>query len=111
MLAHDGAAMADFFEGVDLRFVDSLVVPASVHDVEGRFLHMNAGAEQACGMSNAELLGHHYTELLHPEARENVEVQFRRAVDGEPTDFETFFFDASGQLRGTRAQHLPLRNG
>jgi DNA-binding CsgD family transcriptional regulator len=73
---------------------------------------MNAAAERASGHSNAELLGHHFTELLPREARENVEAQFRRAVErGEPTDFETAFIDASGRLRGTRAQHLPLRDG
>jgi PAS domain S-box-containing protein len=96
----------------DLWLVDSLVVPASLHDVGGRFVHMNAAAERASGKSNAQLLGHHFTELLPPEARENVKAQFQRAVErGEPTDFETAFIDASGQLRGTRAQHLPLRDG
>jgi PAS domain S-box-containing protein len=97
-------------EDVDLWLVDSLVVPASLHDVDGRFVHMNAAAERASGYSNAELLGRHYTDLLRPEARANVETQFRRAVErGEPTDFETVFVDAGGHLRGTRAQHLPLR--
>ena len=48
---------------------------------------------------------------MPPEARENVEAQFRRAVEtGEPTDFETVFVDGSGHLRGVRAQHLPLRS-
>ena len=99
-------------QGVDLWLVDSLVVPASLHDVEGRFVHMNAAAERASGHSNAALLGHHFTELVLGEAREQVEAQFRRAVErGEPTDFETAFIDASGHLRGTRAQHLPLRDG
>jgi PAS domain S-box-containing protein len=98
-------------QDVDPWLVDSLVVPASLHDVDGRFMHINAGAERASGKSNAELLGHHFTELLHPEARENVEAQFRRAVElGEPTDFETVFVDASGRLRGVRAQHLPLQD-
>jgi DNA-binding NarL/FixJ family response regulator len=73
---------------------------------------MNAAAERASGNSNAELLGHHYTALLPEEAREHVMAQFRHAVDhGEPTDFETAFIDASGRMRGTRAQHLPLRQG
>ncbi len=99
-------------QGVDLWLVDTLVVPASLHDVDGRFVHMNAAAERASGTTNARLLGLHYTELLPEEARANVEAQFRRAVErGEPTDFETVFVDASGQLRGTRAQHLPLRDG
>ena len=103
--------MPHHLQDVDLWLVDSLVVPASLHDVDGRFVHMNAAAERASGNSNAELLGHRFTEPLHPEARENVEAQFRRAVElGVPTDFETVFVDASGRLRGVRAQHLPLRS-
>jgi PAS domain S-box-containing protein len=99
-------------QGVDLWLIDTLVVPASLHDVDGRFVHMNAAAERASGRSNARLLGRHFTEMLPEEARANVEAQFRRAVErGEPTNFETVFVDASGQLRGTRAQHLPLRDG
>lgn len=96
----------------DLRLVDSLMVPVSLHDVDGRFVHMNAAAERACGYSNDEMLGRDLTDLLRPEAREIVETHFRRAVEcGEPTDFETVFVDAGGHLRGVRAQHLPLREG
>lgn len=73
---------------------------------------MNAAAERACGKSNAQMRGGPLTELLPPEAHENVEAQFRRVVElGEPTDFETFFVDANGRLRGVRAQQLPLRSG
>jgi PAS domain S-box-containing protein len=95
---------------LDLWLVDSLVVPASLHDVSGRFIRVNPAAEQASGHSNAWWLGRHFTEPIPPEAREKVSALFRRAVEtGEPTDFETVFNDASGQLRGVRAQHLPLR--
>jgi PAS domain S-box-containing protein len=105
-------AMAHRLQDVDLWLVDSLVVPASLHDVNGRFVHMNAAAERASGKSNKQMLGGHFTDPLPPEAREGVAAQFRRAVErGEPTDFETVFIDASGQLRGVRAQHLPLRSG
>jgi PAS domain S-box-containing protein len=111
-LVHHVGAMSYSLQDVDLWLVDSLMIPASVHDAEGRFLHMNEAAERAIGQSNAQLLGRHFTEPVPPEARENVAAQFRRAVErGEPTDFETVFVDASGQLRGVRAQHLPLRSG
>src|SRR6266436_2401363 len=104
--------MSRRMQDVDVWLVDSLVVPASLHDVEGRFVHMNAAAERALGNSNSQMLGHHFSEPLPREARESVEAQFRRAVErGEPTDFETAFIDASGRLRGVRAQHLPLRSG
>ena len=104
--------MPHSLQGLDPWLIDSLVVPASLHDVEGRFVHMNVAAERASGSSNAKLRGHHLTELLHPEARENVTAHFRRAVErGELADFETVFVDASGRLRGVRAQHLPLRQG
>lgn len=95
---------------IDLWLVDSLVVPASLHDVDGRFIRVNPAAEKASGRSNAWWVGRHFTDPIPAEAREKVVAQFRRAVEsGEPTDFETAFTDASGQLRGVRAQHLPLR--
>jgi PAS domain S-box-containing protein len=100
------------WQGVDMSFVDSLMVPASLHDVDGRFIHMKAAAERASGLSRERLLGRHYTEPVSPEARQSVAEQFRRAVEcGEPTDFETVFIDGSGELRGVRAQHLPLCSG
>src|SRR5437763_5343993 len=106
------ASMPHRLQHVDFSLVDSLAVPASLHDVDGRFIHMNRGAEEASGSSKAELLGRHFGELIPPEARENVEAQFRRAAEcGEPTNFETVFVDAAGHLRGVRAQHLPLRDG
>jgi PAS domain S-box-containing protein len=104
--------MTDGLQDVDVWLVDSLVVAASLHDVYGRFVHMNAAAEQASGYSNAQLRGRHVTDTIPPEARDYVEALFRRAVEhGEPTDFETMFEDAGGHRRGTRAQHLPLRRG
>jgi PAS domain S-box-containing protein len=110
-LVQNAGAMASRLQAVDLWLVDSLVVPASLHDVDGRFVHMNAAAERASGYSNAQMVGRHVTDLLRPEGRAVVETQFRRAAEhGEPTDFETVFVDAAGQLRGVRAQHLPLRD-
>jgi PAS domain S-box-containing protein len=98
--------------GADLWLVDSLVVPASLHDVRGRFLHVNAAAERASGLAAAELLGRHVTDLVSPDLRPKVAAHFRTASErGEPTDFETRFVDAAGRLRGVRAQHLPLRFG
>ena len=103
-------ALPDALRNRDFWLIDGLVVPASLHDVEGRFVHMNAAAERAIGRTNAELLGGHFTDSVPPELRAGVEALFRRALEtGEPTDFETVFVDASGQLRSTRAQHQPLR--
>jgi PAS domain S-box-containing protein len=105
-------AKPDPLRDLDLWLVDRLAVPASLHDAEGRFVHVNAAAERASGYSNAWWLGRHFTEPLPPEARGHVAAQFRRAVErGEPTEFETVFIDASERLRGVRAQHLPLRSG
>ena len=104
--------MPNRLQDADLWLVDSLVVPASLHDVEGRFVHVNAAAERASGLSSTYWVGRHFTEPVPAEARRKVAAQFRRAVErGEPTDFETLFVDGSGQLRGVRAQHLPLRSG
>ena len=95
--------------GLDFSLVDLLVVPASLHDAEGRFVHMNKSAEKVSGKSIAELRGRSFTERVPTEARESVEAHFRRAVEQrEPTDFETIFVDSAGEVRGVRAQHLPL---
>jgi PAS domain S-box-containing protein len=97
---------------LDMWFIDSLAVPASLHDVEGRFVHMNPAAERASGFSKTWWRGRHFTDALLPEVREHVAEHFRRAVErGEPTEFETVFTDASERVRGVRAQHLPLRSG
>jgi len=94
---------------VDVSFVDSLVMPASVHDLHGRFVHVNPAAERASGRSNDWWLGRELTDQLPPAERKIVAAQFRRAVEsGEPSDFETEFFDTDGRLRGVRVQHLPL---
>jgi PAS domain S-box-containing protein len=91
--------------------VDALTVPASLHDPDGRFVHMNAGAIRASGLSNAQTVGLDVTSLVPPEDREHVAAQFRRAVEqGEPTDFGTAFVDARGNERFTRAQQFPLMN-
>jgi len=97
---------------LDVSLIDRLAIPASLHDVEGRFLHLNAAGERASGFSSAKLRGRSLTEPVPPEARAAVAAQFQRAIEsGEPTDFETVFVDGNGDVRGVRAQHLPLLEG
>ena len=69
------------FQDADFSLIDRLVIPARVHAVEGRFVHLNEAAERASGKTNAQWLGHHFTEPLPPEARASVAAQFRRAVE------------------------------
>ncbi len=89
--------------------VEHLGVPASLHDVNGVFVHSNQGAQEASGYSNAELAGRSHLDLVPESERANIRAQFRRAADeAKPTDFATTFIGAGGQLRGTRAQHLPI---
>jgi PAS domain S-box-containing protein len=106
------SSISPHLKDVDLWLVDSLVVPASLHDTEGTFLRVNKAAERASGSSNAQLLGRHFTDPLVPEEREKVAALFHRAAEeGKPSEFETVFIDGSGRARGVRAQHLPLRSG
>ena len=96
----------------DFWLVDSLGVPSSVHDLQGRFVYMNTAAEQASGFTNAEMRGRELTDRLPQEAHQRVRAVFRRAAEhGEPTDFETIFVDWNGESRGARVQQLPLRDG
>jgi PAS domain S-box-containing protein len=94
----------------DFWLVDSLMVPAALYGKDGYCLRINAPAERAAGVSNAQLVGRYVTHLVPQEARASVEAQFRRASErGEPTDFETSFIDGLGHRRSTRAQHIPLQ--
>jgi PAS domain S-box-containing protein len=96
----------------DFWLVDSLGVPSSVHDLDGRFVHMNTAAEQASGFTNAQMRDRELTDRLPHEAHQRVRAVYRRAVElGEPTDFETIFVDGNGESRGARVQQLPLRDG
>ena len=83
-------------------------MPASLHDVDGRFLHMNPTAEQVAGFTMADMRGRRFTDPLPPEARPSVEAHFSRALQGQPIAFETVFIDGSGERRSVRAHHLPL---
>jgi PAS domain S-box-containing protein len=97
---------------IDTTLIDRLTVPASLHDVEGRFLHLNAAGERASGFSNAKMHGKSILDPVPREARSSVLAQFRRAIEsGEPTDFETVFVDGDGHVRGVRVQHFPLFEG
>jgi PAS domain S-box-containing protein len=97
---------------IDTTLVDRLTVPASLHDIEGRFLHLNAAGERASGFSNAKMLGRSILDPVPQGARASVLAQFRRAIEsGEPTDFETVFVHGDGDVRGVRAQHFPLFEG
>jgi PAS domain S-box-containing protein len=99
-------------DGIDLELVQQLAIPASVHDARGRFVYINPAAERASGMTNTDWVGRSLLEPLVPEARPNVDEQFRRAVQsGSPTDFETVFVDGHGHTRGVRAQYVPIRRG
>lgn len=96
----------------DFWLVDSLGVPSTVHDLSGRFVHMNAPAELASGFTNTQMVGRELASGLPAESHEAVQAVFRRAVEsGEPAEFETTFVDASGETRGARVQQLPLRDG
>ena len=104
--------MRHTLEERDFWLVDSLVVPASLHGVDGRFIYMNRAAELASGLTHAQMRGRDITYRLPDEVRAHVLTEFRRAVEtGQPTDFETVFVDARGHRRSTRAQHFPLREG
>src|SRR4029077_17168317 len=107
-----GAVEALALAAADWWLIDSLVVPATIHGADGRFMHMNAAAERASGRSNAQMRGRPMTELLPAEVHGTVNAQFRRAMElGVPTAFEPAFTDESGHLRGVRVLQLPLRDG
>jgi PAS domain S-box-containing protein len=98
--------------GIDPAFIDNLLVPASVHALDGVIVHVNEPAERAAGVARRVLVGRHVLDPIPREARAVVASAFRRAVEeGEPTEVETVFDDDAGRRRGVRAQYLPLFSG
>src|SRR2546421_11650442 len=76
-LVHHIGGMSYPLQGADLWLVDSIVVPASLHDVNGRVVHMNAAAGRAPRKSNAEAVGGPFTHPVPLEARQSGSAQFR----------------------------------
>src|SRR5688572_11378788 len=108
MLRRTPNADATGIDALDFRLIDALVIPASVHAPDGRYLHLNPAGEAASGFTNDELRGRHFKELVPTELRGYVEERFAKAPEGETLDFETSFVDGTGRPLATRTHSVPL---
>lgn len=108
MLRRTPNADATGIDELDFHLIDALVVPASVHALDGRYLHLNPAGEAASGFSDGELRGRHFKELVPRELHAYVEAHFATALKGETVDFETSFVDGNGRLVATRTHFVPL---
>jgi PAS domain S-box-containing protein len=103
---HDPRAWAD---GLDFRLFDLLAVPASIHHVDGEYVHINPAGERASGYTDRRVRGRNFREILFSEDVDAVDAEFTRVAEtGVPADFETVFRDSSGRTVATRVQYLPL---
>ena len=70
-------------------------------DSRGRMTSANSTAIKLTGLSEAALLGLHYSELLVPESRAEADAAFQKALEGQPQRYEV-------QIVGTKSDRLTL---
>jgi diguanylate cyclase (GGDEF)-like protein/PAS domain S-box-containing protein len=81
----------------------------ALHDLEGRFLRVNAACERLTGYSVDELVGQ-TPALLAPDGQYGA-AEVRASVErGEPTEFEYTLRTKSGSLREVNGRRVPLRD-
>ncbi len=68
-------------------------------DVEGRFTYLSPSVERFLGLNTTEMLGHHFAELLAPEALEMTNRLFAEGMAGTRTEarFEARLVPRSGE--------------
>ncbi|NKY28559.1 PAS domain S-box protein [Nocardia gamkensis] len=85
------------YEGLLARLVDVVYVL----DAEGCFLYLNRAGTEMFGRPLTDLLGHHFSEVIAPDARQTALDQFHRGIANPGTSpyFETKILRPDGQIR------------
>jgi PAS domain S-box-containing protein len=78
-------------------------------DMRGIFTYISPSIESFLGYSPAEVIGQHFSMLIHPEDLSKVTGRFQLFVDGEsPQPAEYRMVSSSGEARWTRATSTPV---
>jgi len=74
----------------------------------GRFAYVSPAIERVMGRPVADVEGHHYAELVHPDDRDKVSLAMRDAFEGRLYPSEFRFETAPGEYRWVRVSSRPL---
>ncbi|WP_197046586.1 PAS domain S-box protein [Oceanobacillus salinisoli] len=73
----------------------------------GYFLEVNQTTENMSGYSSGNLIGKHFSNIVVPRDREEVEEQFQLAVQGHTVDYETTIYHKDGHEIHVYVQNIP----
>ncbi|HEY0005417.1 MAG TPA: PAS domain S-box protein [Pyrinomonadaceae bacterium] len=90
------------------NILESVRDPICALDTEGNFLWINTASTATSGYRAEDLIGHHFTEMLHAADREMAAENFQRALEGEPRSYEVRYLTTGGELRDALYHHAPL---
>jgi PAS domain S-box-containing protein len=77
-------------------------------DTEGRLQWCNPALGQATGLAPGEMIGRRLLDLTHEADRDHVRERFRRALAGEPQNYEMRYVTRAGQVRYALVDDAPL---
>ena len=73
-------------------------------DRNGVIQYMSPALKRIYGYTPEDVLGHHFSDLVHPEDLPNLAVSFLRTLEGSTESFDFRGFDKAGQIRHLRAK-------
>ncbi|HMF55914.1 MAG TPA: PAS domain S-box protein, partial [Pyrinomonadaceae bacterium] len=90
------------------HILESVREPICALDTKGHFLWLNTASTTTTGYRQDDLIGHHFTEMLHPADREIAEKNFQLALGGEPRSYEIRYTRRDGEVRDALYYNAPL---
>ena len=82
--------------------------PVFSFDLQGGFVSMNGAGIQLTGISEQDISGRHFAELIVAEDRERTEQHFANACAGIPQRYETNILTSPGQRLTLDVTNLPI---
>jgi PAS domain S-box-containing protein len=105
----------DALEASEARFRDLIENLEDVIfsiDSDGRIQYMSPAVQQKYGYTPAEIVGHHFIELIHPEDLAGTVENLQRVLAGSAAPYEFRGLDKEGQVRHLRStSRVRLENG
>ncbi|WP_106477817.1 bifunctional diguanylate cyclase/phosphodiesterase [Phytohalomonas tamaricis] len=77
-------------------------------DLDGFFTSTNLASERASGLTEQDILGKHYSQLVVESDLEKIHAAFNRVKQGEPQHYEVSAFNAKGARIYLSITNLPI---
>ena len=87
-------------ESLNMRLVEAATDAICTVDLDGRFTSVNAGFLHSAGLRREEVLGHHFSSMVHPADRPAAVAMVAETLAGHPRKLQLRFLGASGARVG-----------